>query len=364
MSTKIEWTHVPDGKGGRKKGETINPLVGCSEVSPACRACYAAAIAARGMNPNHRGLTVKRSNGVHWNGQINRVPSQLEKPLRWRAPRGIFWGSMTDLWHESTMATEDGRRYIAACFGVMAATPQHTHMTLTKRPGEMRRWFEWLGTVDAGHVVDSSHDAWAVYDAMRDQLRPTVPDRMWRKVSADRQVHAWPLPNLWVGSTAEDQPWLDRRIDDLLATPAAVHYLSVEPMTGGRVVLPSKFLDLGKQAWVITGGESGTSARPSHPAWFRHLRDQCVEAGVPFLHKQNGAYAVVGKQANDTSTPAADSWTHVVTMDGKAYKRGKDTPLSVYAAKSTAFVRKVGKKHTGRLLDGVTWDQYPETDHD
>lgn len=345
MSTKIEWTHVPDGNGGRKKGETVNPMVGCSEISPACRNCYAAKIAHRGMTQHHRGLTVERSNGVHWNGTITRAPDQLEKPLRWRAPRGIFWGSMTDLFHESVVATEDGRRYLAACMGVMAATTQHTHLLLTKRPGEMRRWFEWL---DKSSPLGGQPE-FCVGEA---ETHVDFRDRF--------VVSAWPLPNVWAGCTAEDQPWLDRRIGDLLAVPAVVHYLSVEPMTGGPVTLPPKFLDLGKQAWVISGGESGQSARPSHPRWFRHLRDQCVEAGVPFFFKQWGAFAEVGEQANGTTIPAGDSWTHVVTPSGKSYKRGKDTPLSVYASKSTAFVRKMGKAKTGRLLDGVTWDQYPE----
>lgn len=242
--TTIEWTRVPDGKGGRKKGETINPQVGCSEVSPGCRNCYAARVAARGMTEHHRGLTVLRTNGAHWNGKIARAPEQLEKPLRWREPRGIFWGSMTDLFHESTMATEDGRRYIAACFGVMAATPQHTHMVLTKRPKLMREWFEWLATADFGiTAVRGEQESANVWRAALDQLSPRdVADdaRLWRRVH-DAPRPPWPLPNVWLMTTTEDQQRADERIPHLLACPAAVRGLSVEPMLGS-VVLPEAFL--------------------------------------------------------------------------------------------------------------------------
>ena len=97
--TAIEWTWVPDGKGGTKRGETWNPQVGCREVSPACEHCYAAGMAHRGMSPQHRGLTVLRKTGVHWNGSISRVPELLLQPLSWREPRGIFVGSMTDTFY-------------------------------------------------------------------------------------------------------------------------------------------------------------------------------------------------------------------------------------------------------------------------
>lgn len=152
--TTIEWTHVPDGKGGRKKGETINPQVGCREISPGCKHCYAAKQAhlhAKSIK-QHAGLTVVRSNGVHWNGEIRRVPEQLEKVLRWRDHRGIFWGSMTDLFIEAN-ETDEGLRFIDACLGTMAAgRPEHTHMLLTKRPDA---WVAHDGKHGECWIVDS-----------------------------------------------------------------------------------------------------------------------------------------------------------------------------------------------------------------
>lgn len=372
--TTIEWTHVPDGKSGRKKGETINPQVGCREKSPGCRNCYAAKQAAREMSSQHRGLTRSlplldangkpvldkrgrakiKPNSTHWNGEIRRVPERLEQVLKWRQSRGIFWGSMTDLFIESNMETEQARRFVAACFGVMAATPQHTHMVLTKRPEIMRRWFEWLD-VSAREWREAHDDV---------DLTTTTPATRWRylfKQASDAVdpvlfadlVHRggmgdwmdrrwdWPLPNVWIGTTTEDQKRADERIPDLLATPAAVRFLSVEPMVGpvdlNKAIGGTRWIG-GQRGcagehrgdgspgcprelhhhhddrcargidWVICGGESGQQARPMHPAWVGALRDQCVAAGVPFFFKQWG---------------------------GRSPKAG------------------------GRLLDGRTWDEMP-----
>lgn len=408
--TSIGWTHCPDGNGGRKKGETVNPQVGCSETSPGCRNCYAARVAARGMTAHHRGLTVLRSNGPHWNGELARAPDQLEKPLRWRAPRGIFWGSMTDLFHESAMATEDGRRYIAACFGVMAATPQHTHMVLTKRPHLMREWFEWLATefddtIDLC-VAEAEELCGAAYD------RATTDKRGRFTI----QRPTWPLPNVWIGTTTEDQQRADERIPELLRVPAAVRFLSAEPLLGpvdlsrwiapvdrcndceaeragigedhcgecgydGTIITtwgcaqlerlrsgeryanggPFKDDDGPAIHWIIAGGESGNGARPMHPDWARSLRDQCVAAGIPYFFKQWGAWATVDSEAaNDVpGRPGALRWTHMVSrVTGRAYACGEEMPISEVA--TMAFVRKVGKGKAGRELDGRTWDEFPE----
>lgn len=330
--TSIEWTHVPDGKGGRKKGETVNPQVGCSEISPGCRNCYAARVAARGMTSHHRGLTVLRSNGPHWNGEIARAPDQLAKPLRWRAPRGIFWGSMTDLFHESCVATEEGRRYIAACFGVMAATPQHTHMVVTKRPDKMREWFEWLTNrgwlaTDGSRLHGAEPNVLQCTDALRTAIVfPRLLD----------PVYAWPLPNVWLLTTTEDQQRANERIPELLACPAAVHGVSVEPMLG-PVTLPQEFIALGNRGWAICGGESGNGARPMHPNWARGIRDQCSAAGVPFFFKQWGAFAEKPDAAHGESG-------RVILRDGPVEAR----------------MIKLGKGKSGRVLDGRTRDEFPE----
>lgn len=429
--TSIEWTHVPDGKGGRKKGETLNPQVGCSECSPGCRNCYAARLAARGIIKHHRGLTVLRSNGPHWNGDINLAPDQLEKPLRWRDPRGIFWGSMTDIFHESRVATEEGRQYIAACFGVMAATPQHTHMVLTKRPHMMRQWFEWVASADFGvQAVAADQTACNVVKAATDLLWPKSEhddDRLWRRVKA-ASANVWPLRNVWVGTSTEGQQWADERVPHLLEVPAVVRFLSAEPLLGpidlsewlepvdrcndceaerhgigedvcdecgkeGTIITawgrrqverlrsgeryendgPDENEDGPQIHWVIAGGESGPGARPMHPDWARSLRDQCVAAGVPFFFKQWGEYAPWVTDERFTHYGAekhALTWVARDGSSGECWIVDGDMGWSNWTGHPPArpddpdtadveIMSKVGKGKAGRVLDGRTWDQFP-----
>lgn len=391
MTTSIGWTWVPDGNGSTKTGRTWNPQIGCREVSPACRACYAAKLAHRGMSEQHRGLTVMRTNaageslGVHWNGEINRVPGKLAEPLSWRKPSGIFVGSMTDLFFD--VGSEDACRWIAAIFGVMAAAPQHTFMVLTKRPENAVIFFAWLDAqaaakVERGTSPDIDHArqsiAWECARQYVDVKR--LGDLRFA------QERAWPLSNVWVGVTAEDQRRADERVPVLLELPAAVRFVSYEPACGpvdwSRIKWPGltstvdvlrggswdldpafgfvQHSDLATIDQVIGGGESGPGARPSHPGWFRSARDQCEAAGVPYFHKQNGVWAEVGQAANDTAgRPGALEWTHMVSHStGRAYAAGEEMPIMEVA--SMAFMRKVGKDEAGRELDGRTWDGFPE----
>lgn len=371
MSTKIEWTHIPLPDGTRKKGETTNPQIGCREKSPGCSNCYAAKQAAREMSAQHRGLTRSlplldsdgnqvigkdgrpkiKPNSTHWNGQIRRVPEQLDKVLRWRDPRGIFWGSMTDLFIRDNLDSAEGRRFLAACFGVMAATPQHTHMVLTKRPHLMRKWLDWLNG-EAESIGAYAKSRGPVGETILDMISVIdgpVPEYVISAVRRIQMWPKWPLPNVWLGTTTEDQRRADERIPELLATPAAARFLSCEPLLG-PVTIPDEFLALGKRGWVIVGGESGPGARPMHPAWVRSIVKQCSDAGLPAFMKQWGAFVPV----------ADDTWTHVVTLDGRSYKRGKDTPLAVFADPDTAYMRRCSKHDGGREIDGRTWDEFPE----
>lgn len=310
MTTKIEWTHVPDGKGGFKKGETWNVQVGCQEVSAKCRNCYAASTAhlhAKSI-PQHAGLTVKRSNGVHWNGKINRVPKLLAQPLRWREPRGVFVGSMTDTFYD--VSTDDACRWIAAIFGVMAACPQHTFMLLTKRPENAERWFAWL----AAHMrVWLSPQAFVSGEA-QSQLPDETPDRIVEKLFPSSTL-PWPLPHVWIGVTPDDGD----DIDSLRRIPAAVRFLSIEPM-----LEPVDF-DLHSIDWVIAGGESGARARPTRPDWVRSLRDRCQRTSTAFFFKQWGEWGPKQSGPGAGVEPA-----------------------------------RYGKKLAGRELDGRTWDGFPE----
>jgi protein gp37 len=214
----IEWTDA-----------TWNPVTGCSKVSPGCANCYAEALSLRyGWS------------ALPWipaNAPDNVVlhPSRLEQPLRWRRPRMVFVNSMSDLFHE---LVPEG--LIRRVFDVMATADRHSFQILTKRPERMRE------------VVTSIYD------------------------------NEQPLPNVWLGTSIENDRWT-RRADALRATPAAVRFLSLEPLLGP---LPS--LDLTDLHWMIVGGESGAKHRPIEADWVRDLRDRSVAAGIPFFFKQWG----------------------------------------------------------------------------
>lgn len=273
-NSTIEWTEA-----------TLNPVTGCTKVSPGCDRCYAETFAER-----FRGVE-----GHHFqNGfDLQLRPDKLALPLRWKKPRRIFVNSMSDLFHADVPD-----EYIARMFAVMAATPRHTYQVLTKRHARMRS-------------LANSEEFTA---EVRLQVRRLVEAESWQP-SATWLINdqkRWPLPNLWLGVSVEDQQWAETRIPALLQTPAAVRWISAEPLLGpvdlrnlrarngalidclggdvktrdGREVYscaPS-VLD-----WVVVGGESGRGARRMDAAWARALRDQCGTAHAAFLFKQAGS---------------------------------------------------------------------------
>jgi protein gp37 len=202
---------------------TWNPVTGCTKVSPGCTHCYAETFAERWRgipgHPYEQGFDLRL-----W-------PERLATPLRWRKPRTIFVNSMSDLFHE-----EVPRPFIDKVFEVMTAASWHTFQVLTKR---------------ADRLLD---------------LADHLP---------------WPA-NVWMGVSVETEDYL-WRMDRLRAVPAAVRFVSAEPLLG-----PIQRMNLHKIDWVIVGGESGPRARPMAEGWVRHLRDQCSRAGVPFFFKQWG----------------------------------------------------------------------------
>jgi protein gp37 len=225
---------------------TWNPITGCTEVSPGCDNCYARTFAERFRDveghPYEQGFDLKL-----W-------PERLDQPARWKKPRIIFVNSMSDLFHEGV---SDG--YIGLVLNAMADAPHHTFQVLTKRPGRMAS-----------------------------VLRRLQPD---------------PLPHVWWGTSIEldHYTW---RADKLRQTPAAVRFLSLEPLLGP---LPS--LDLGGIGWVIVGGESGHGARGLKGEWVRDLRDRCAAEGVPFFFKQwGGRTPKAGGRELDGRT-----WDHMPT---------------------------------------------------
>jgi len=217
--SKIEWTDA-----------TWNPVRGCTKISPGCKHCYAEAFAERfrGVkgHPYERGFDLRL------------VPSKLEEPLRWRAPRMIFVNSMSDLFHEGVPDP-----YIEQVASVMSEASWHTYQVLTKRSLRMH-------------------------------------DMLWSRLRAAAQ-----LSHIWWGVSVEDRKYGVPRIGHLRSAPASVRFLSIEPLLEDLGVL-----DLDGIHWVIVGGESGYGARPMREDWVLSIRDQCASAGVAFFFKQWGGH--------------------------------------------------------------------------
>ncbi|AMQ67014.1 hypothetical protein SEA_BIPPER_79 [Mycobacterium phage Bipper] len=297
----IEWTDA-----------TWNPVTGCSEVSPGCDRCYAKAFAER----------FRGTEGHYYQRGFDVVlrPEKLDQPIRWTRPRLVFVNSMADLFHQ---AVPDD--YIARVFAVMAQAPQHTFQLLTKRHARMR------------HLLNA--------EAFR------------AKVFHHGGGMTWPLPNVWVGVSAENQQWWDTRVEYLLGTPAAVRWVSLEPLLGHITMGtpwsldPETFRFTGID-WVVVGGESGTGARPMHPEWARSLRDQCAAAKVPFLFKQWGNWSPVAPDE------AARNRDRLVFQNGKSisFEHATRTDLERW---DYVVMRRAPKSAGGRHLDGQLHDQYP-----
>lgn len=268
--TSIEWTE-----------KTWNPVRGCSVVSAGCTNCYAMRTAHRFSGPGgkYEGLTRARKNlGPVWTGEVRFVPEKLEEPLRWRKPARVFVNSMSDLFHEGVTDEQ-----IAAVFGVMASCPQHTFQVLTKRPERARRWFAWI---EEQIEIDGSAWTACLRETVCHFAEPALIERITEDgIARDGAPGAepWPLPNVWLGVSVEDRKYGVPRIAHLRETPAAVRFLSIEPL-----LEDIGELDLTGISWCIVGGESGAGARPMQVEWARSIRDQCAAAGVVFFFKQWG----------------------------------------------------------------------------
>jgi protein gp37 len=329
-TTAIEWTD-----------HTFNPWWGCARVSPACRFCYADGLAKRYGHELWRRKGPRRMlSDANW-----------AKPLKWNreaeqagVPAKVFCASMADVFEDHPQVVEPRKRL----WDLIERTPWLRWQLLTKRPESIADMAPW-------------GDSW--------------PD------------------HVWVGVSAEDQQRADERIPILLSIPAAVRFLSCEPVLEhldlagylrsdvfrcecgawekngdvhpwcaecGRAwrYLPGDT----RIDWVISGGESGPKARLTHPDWLRSIRDQCTEAGVPHLFKQFGEYSPYIPLVADPSRPGGQApdwdrravWVDAVT--GKTVKNEADVPNTG----SWQAMYRVGKKAAGRRLDGEVWNQFPQ----
>lgn len=309
--TKIEWATA-----------VWNPVTGCTKVSEGCRNCYAEGIANRFWG--ERKFT-----------DVRCLPYRLKQPAKLKGHQRVFVNSMSDIFHNRVEY-----EFIKDIWSVMLANPQHTFMILTKRADRMAETVDLL---------------------LRDGLGV--------------------LPNIWMGVSAENQQAADERIPYLLQTPAAVRFVSCEPLLEpvnltrikwAKIPVDPKNYVYGAPApdemwsmrdalshypgdkynkplvgidWVIVGGESGTRARPMHPNWVRSIRDQCQEANVPFFFKQWGEWQLTNEREE-------------MKQDGNERLTSIDVPGAIGYNK--AWFRRVGKKNAGRVLDGRTWDEYPQ----
>lgn len=341
-NSKIEWTEA-----------TWNPITGCSVTSPGCTNCYAMKLAGTRLrnHPSRKGLTQDSKAGPVWTGEVRLNEKWLDQPLRWSRPRMIFVCAHADLFHESVPD-----EWIDRVFAVMALAPQHTFQVLTKRADRMREYLTRAGNGRRSEAIWQTMHGEAKTRAAREVL-----DSWYGGPSADQ----WPLPNVWLGVSVEDQQRWDERISDLEATPAAIRWVSAEPLLGPilpTVVCNGHFFfnpltgqrwhdapdhngasDFGANRidWIVVGGESGPGARPMHPDWARSLRDECDAAGVPFFFKQHGAFLDFDHLGECWNSLTYAQRGNQQFVDGKAMIH-------------------VGKKVAGRLLDGVEHNAMPK----
>ncbi len=317
--SKIEWTE-----------QTWNPIIGCSKTSEGCANCYAEKTAARLARIETTAYYGEVVEDGQWNGKTAFIDSQMRKPLDRKKPTLYFVGSMTDLFHSKTAI-----QHVNRVFWTMGFCSQHRFIVLTKRPEMMQMYMGF------------------------------------QKDFCERYNFTYPLPNVILGVTAENQEQADKRIPILLDTPAAARFVSIEPMLGPvdlTAIMGNRFGEIWNTLdtewdenackngpaldWVICGGESGPGARPIHPDWARSLRDQCKEAGVPFFFKQWGEWS-------------PDGWVHAGTRFDDRHVTFNNRYEICHSRKDFTHncnftMKKVGKKSAGNVLGGQLHEEYPE----
>lgn len=294
MTTKIAWTNT-----------TLNPIVGCSKISPGCDNCYAERMAVRQKAMEiARGCKTKKylstvdDNGK-WTGQIGISEKVLAEPLHWKKPRMVFVSSMGDLFHPNVPF-----EWIDKVMAIITLCPQHQFQFLTKRAERMAEYFlsdrsdninEEIEKYTGGHLASGDMvESFCVKNGITRQFRGRLNEN--ENIWANRiymNSSAWLPPNLWLGVTAENQEMADLRIPKLLEIPAAVRFVSFEPMLDFFYVLYLRFTELD---WVIIGAETGPGARPMKLKWAEKMVSNCKKAGVPCFVK---ALPVNGRVTDD-----------------------------------------------------------------
>lgn len=343
---KIEWANA---SWNPIRARDLGPVGGvgwhCEIVSPGCENCYAQALNKR-LGTDRPYLRRERDAvAVFLDDKI------LAQPLHWHRPRKIFVCSTSDLFGE-WVPDEMIDRIVA----VMALCPQHSFILLTKRAARMREYVSHLNRAEriAERVLVEGRNLPFGHLGFRTESFHHGP--------MGAVGCRWPLPQIWLGVSAEDQRRLDERVPNLLATPAAKRFVSYEPALG-PVDLPEK-LD-----WVICGGESGAGARPMHPGWARSLRDQCQAASVPFFFKQWGEWLDADQKLADlrragiriTGPDSGNLWEPRSPLNfADARTLAEVTGHKFLHQSDGSTLIRVGKRAAGRLLDGREWNEFPD----
>lgn len=362
-NSAIEWTDA-----------TWNPTTGCTKISEGCRHCYIDRtplfrIGVASPRGGGEPIPPRRFDSEEVGGTTGVMlhPERIDQPLRWKKPRRVFVNSLSDLFHDDVPMP-----FIAQVFAAMALAPQHTFQVLTKRPRRMRDLLSnpmfWSSVKGHGLQLAARHH---IYN---------VP------------LSNYPAPNVWLGTSVEDQKACDLRVPLLVQTPAHVRFLSCEPLLGpvtlpfeeevdgcscgaGDSVGPGGPHEPGcgtvegiawsRLHWVIVGGESGPQARPMHPDWARSLRDQCTRWGVPYFFKQWGSWSpnadplieggeggILRKEQRTRRSIYLDAaGVRRTTNELDTFHKPSDWERLVHAGASA--------KSGGRELDGRTWDEMP-----
>lgn len=314
-TTGIEWTQA-----------TWNPIGGCRRVSPGCQNCYAERLAWRfsGEGLPFEGLVKNTSMGPRWSGRVVLRRRALGWPLT-LGPRECFVASMSDVFLEAVP-----EEYTQAIWGVMAVLPFWTFQVLTKRPERARELL--LRTTRAAALAAASR-----------MLEGPADRRRLHRAQGLAATRHWPPLNVHLGTSVEDQDRADERLPELIQAPAALRWVSAEPLLGavklGRYLAPRREAPARLGAphgvrWVVAGGESGPGARPMHPDWPRSLRDECTAVGTAFFFKQWGAWAPTPFESEDARPIICPHYGH-------------------------ALVVPWNPDLVGRLLDGVLWSEKP-----
>lgn len=324
MPSKIEWLNYLPGH----KGEVWNPVTGCSKVSAGCKNCYAETMAQR-----------------FWKGRkftdIKCHEERLEIPLHWKKPRLVFVNSMSDLFHEKVRF-----EFVQKVYNVMnnSIWKNHIFLILTKRPERAKKFYEWYNK-----LIVKKLNAFKTPEA-----------------AVRESIEKYNFRNIWLGVSLENQETADERIPVLLDIPAAIRWVSIEPMLGEvdltfksivRNIIGNyagKYID--KLDWVVLGGESGHKARPMHPEWARKVRDDCKTAGVPFFFKQWGEW-IAFSQSNTLFSERRKLKHIAINNEGKTTNITNNNFMEVDFSYKVCF--RQGKKYTGRLLDGREYSEYP-----